>query len=77
LHTWAEQQLTRISAKGDLAKAFRYALGRWQAFSLFLNDERVAIDDNAAERAVRPICLGKKTGCLLAPEPAPKPLLAP
>jgi len=60
LHSWAEKQLARISTKGDLAKAFRYALGRWHAFSLFLDDGRVAIDNNAAERAVRPICLGKK-----------------
>src|SRR5690606_21517024 len=60
LHAWAQMQLTRIPAKGDLAKAFRYALGRWHAFSLFLDDGRVAIDNNAAERAVRPICLGKK-----------------
>src|SRR5690606_6961076 len=60
LHAWAQMQLTRIPAKGDLAKAFRYALARWHAFSLFLDDGRVAIDNNAAERAVRPICLGKK-----------------
>lgn len=60
LHAWAETQLTRIPGKGDLARAFRYALGRWHAFSLFLDDGRVAIDNNAAERAVRPICLGKK-----------------
>lgn len=60
LHSWAEQQLIRILTKGDLAKAFRYALGRWHAFSLFIDDGRVAIDNNAAERAVRPICLGKK-----------------
>ncbi len=60
LHTWAQKQLTRISTKGDLAKAFCYALGRWHAFSLFLDDGRVAIGNNAAKRAVRPICLGKK-----------------
>jgi hypothetical protein len=60
LRAWAEKKLTRIPAKGELAKAFRYALGRWHAFSLFLDDGRVAIDNNAAERAVRPICLGKK-----------------
>ena len=60
LHAWAETQLAHIPTKGDLAKAFRYALGRWHAFSLFLDDGRLAIDNNAAERAVRPICLGKK-----------------
>lgn len=58
--TWAEAQLTRIPGKGDLAKAFRYALGRWSSFTLFLEDGRVAIDNNAAERAMRPIGIGRK-----------------
>ncbi len=57
---WAEQQLTRIPGKGDLAKAFRYGLSRWPAFCLFLEDGRVAIDNNAAERALRPIGIGRK-----------------
>jgi transposase len=57
---WAEAQLARIPVKGDLASAFRYALGRWPAFCLFLDDGRVAIDNNAAERALRPIGIGRK-----------------
>jgi len=57
---WCETQLGRISAKGDLAKAIRYGLNRWHAFTLFLTDGRVAIDNNAAERAIRPIALGRK-----------------
>ena len=57
---WAEQQLTRIPGKGDLAKAFRYGLSRWPAFCLFLEDGRVAIDNNPAERALRPIGIGRK-----------------
>ena len=60
LRQWAEQQLTRIPGKGDLAKAFRYGLGRWPSFCLFLEDGRVAIDNNAAERAMRPIGIGRK-----------------
>jgi transposase len=52
---WSEQQLLRIPGKSDLAKAFRYGLSRQDAFSLFLNDGRVAIDKNPAERALRPI----------------------
>ena len=55
-----EQQLLRIPSKGDLAKAFRYGLSRQEAFSLFLNDGRVAIDNNHAERALRPIGIGRK-----------------
>ena len=57
---WSEQQLLRIPGKSDLAKAFRYGLSRREAFSLFLTDGRVAIDNNPAERALRPIGIGRK-----------------
>ena len=53
-------QLTRVPGKGDLAKAMGYVLNRWDGFTLFLDDARVAIDNNAAERAIRPISLGRK-----------------
>ncbi len=59
-HAWAEAQLTRIPGKGDLAKAFRYGLSRWPSFTLFLEDGRVAIDNNAAERGMRPIGVGRR-----------------
>lgn len=57
---WSEQQLGRIPGKGDLAKAFRYGLSRRAGFTLFLEDGRVAIDNNPAERALRPIGIGRK-----------------
>jgi len=57
---WSEQQLMRIPGKSDLAKAFRYGLARQEAFNLFLTDGRVAIDNNPAERALRPIGIGRK-----------------
>ncbi len=57
---WAEQQLTRLPGKSDLAKAFRYGLSRWSSFGLFLEDGRVAIDNNAAERGMRPIGIGRR-----------------
>jgi hypothetical protein len=38
----------------------RYALNRWPAFTLVLDDGRVAIDNNAAERAIRPVAVGRK-----------------
>ena len=44
----------------SLAKAFRYALRRWPSFTLFPEDGRVAIDNNSAERAMRPIGIGRK-----------------
>jgi transposase len=57
---WSERQLMRIAGWSDLAKAFRYAVSRRKAFSLFLTDRRVAIDNNPAERALRPIGIGRK-----------------
>ena len=57
---WSEAQLARIPGNGDLAKAFRYALNRWPSFRLFLEDGRVAIDNNPAERAMRPIGVGRR-----------------
>ena len=59
-HAWAQTQLTRLPSKGDLTNAFRYALARWPAFCLFLDDGRVAIDNNPAERALKPIGIGRK-----------------
>ena len=59
-HAWAEAQLARIPGKSDLAKAFRYGLSRWCSFTLFLDDGRVAIDNNAAERGMRPIGVGRR-----------------
>ena len=60
--TWCVNHLARIPAKGDLAKAMRYALNRWPAFTLFLEDGRVAIDNNPAERAIPPWRSGGKIG---------------
>ena len=58
--TWAEAQLARIPGKGNLAKAFRYGLSRWSSFERFLEDGRIGIDNNPAERATRPIGIGRK-----------------
>jgi hypothetical protein len=42
----------------DLAKAFNYILKRWASFTLFLEDGRVCLSNNAAERGLRGIALG-------------------
>ena len=52
---WAEVQLLRIPAK-----VLRYGLSRWPSFELFLDDGRVGIDNKPAERAMRPIGIGRK-----------------
>ena len=60
LKVWFEEQVALLPPKHDLAKAFLYGLNRWTSFTLFLEDGTVAIDNNAAERAIRPITLGRR-----------------
>ena len=57
---WLEGELSRIPPKSGLADAIRYALVRWNALCRFLEDGRVALDNNTVERAIRPIALGRK-----------------
>lgn len=60
LRTWLETQLTKVPPRSSLAEAIRYALVRWAALSLFLDDGRVELDNNPVERAIRPVALGRK-----------------
>jgi len=60
MKTWLEAELKRVPPRGGLADAIRYALTRWSALSLFLNDGRIELDNNTVERAIRPIALGRK-----------------
>ena len=60
LKNWMDQTLARIPGKSDLAAAIRYALARWNALTLVLRDGRACLDNNAAERAMRPMTLGRK-----------------
>lgn len=57
---WADKVVTKLSAKSELAEAFRYTLKRREALSRFLADARLEIDNNIAENAMRGIALGRK-----------------
>jgi transposase len=57
---WLDTMSARVSGRSEMAKAIRYALGRWDALTLVLRDGRVCIDNNAAERSMRPMTLGRK-----------------
>jgi transposase len=56
---WLDIMLARVSGRSEMAKAIRYALVRWDALTLLLRDGRVCIDNNAAERSMRPMTLGR------------------
>lgn len=60
LHVWLTNQFAKLSRNHDLAKAMNYMLRRWNAFTRFLDDGRVCITNNAAERALRCVPLGRK-----------------
>ncbi|MBB3957875.1 transposase [Novosphingobium sediminicola] len=60
LHAWLTAQLAKLSRNHDLAKAINYMLRRWDAFTRFLDDGRICLTNNAAERALRCVPLGRK-----------------
>ena len=60
LREWLRETLARTSKKSDLAGAISYVLMRWTALTRYHDDGRIEIDNNAAERALRAIALGRK-----------------
>jgi transposase len=61
LERWLREQRPKLSRGSDLAKAMDYLLKRWPAFTRFLDDGRVCLSNNAAERALRGIALGRRS----------------
>jgi transposase len=61
LQTYMREQGAKLSRGHDLAKAMNYMLKRWPSFTRFLDDGRVCLSNNAAERALRGIALGRKS----------------
>jgi transposase len=59
-HTWAMAQRRRLSGKAPLGKAFQYSLSRWDALSRYIEDGRLSIDNNLAERLLRGIAITRK-----------------
>jgi len=61
LEAWMREQRAKLSRGNDVAKAMDYMLKRWAAFTRFLDDGRICLSNNAAERALRGIALGRKS----------------
>ena len=60
LEEWMRTERARLSRHADTAKAIDYMLKRWAAFTRFLDDGRICLTNNAAERALRGIALGRR-----------------
>jgi transposase len=61
LETWIRTERAKLSRHNDVAKAMNYMLNRWDTFARFLHDGRICLTNNAAERALRGIALGRKS----------------
>src|SRR5713101_640671 len=61
LERWLREERPKLSRGNDLAKAMDYLLKRWPAFTRFLDDGRICLSNNATERALRGIALGRKS----------------
>ena len=60
LESWMRDHRAKLSKHNDLAKAMDYMLTRWDAFTRFLTDGRICMTNNAAERALRAVAVGRK-----------------
>lgn len=70
LQAWLEHQRDRYPPKGPLGKAISYALGNWDELQLFLDDVNIPVDNNASERALRIVALGRKNFMFVGHEDA-------
>jgi transposase len=61
LERWMVETRDKLSRGHDLTKAFNYMLRRWPSFTRFLDDGRICLTNNAAERALRGVALGRKS----------------
>lgn len=60
LKSWFEASLTKLSRKSEATQAIHYALGRWTQLTRYCDDGLLEVDNNAAERALRAVALGRK-----------------
>jgi len=61
LEAWMRSERARLSRHADVAKAMDYMLKRWGAFARFLDDGRICLTNNCAERNLRGVALGRKS----------------
>jgi transposase len=60
IYAWAEEQRQKALPRSGLGQATEYLLGLWKGLTRFLEDPRIPLDNNAAERALRGVVIGRK-----------------
>jgi len=61
MEVWMREQRAKLSRSNAIAKAMDYMLKRWPSFTRFLDEGRICLSNNTAERALRGIALGRKS----------------
>lgn len=62
---WCSESLGLLPAASETAKGIRYCLNQEKYLRVFLTDPQIPLDNNLAEQAIRPFCVGKKNGKLI------------
>jgi len=60
MRAWLQASLRQLATKSETASAVRYAIGRWDALARYLDDGRIELDNMIAERALRPVAVGRR-----------------
>jgi len=60
LEAWLREQRAKLSGQSKVGKAIAYSITRWVALARFLDDGRICMSNNAAEREIRPVAMGRK-----------------
>lgn len=71
LHDWLQEERAKLSRHNKVAKAINYMFekdGRWPTFTAFLDDGRICLTNNAAERALRGVAMGRKSWLFVGSE---------
>lgn len=71
-HDWLEDTKRHVLPKSPVGEAIRYVLPRWESFTRYLKAGRLPIDNNLAERSLRPVAIGRKNWLFLGNDPAGK-----
>jgi transposase len=60
LEAWLREQRTKLSRNNDTTKAINYCLNRWHAVTRFLDDGRLCMSNNAAQRELQAVAVGRR-----------------
>lgn len=63
LKSWMEKTQPQVTAQNALGRAVNYLASNWSKLERYVEEGFLPMDNNAAERAIRPFVIGRKTGC--------------